>query len=153
MSNVGIKKIEEYNKFLNKKVYAVQNQYNLVCRESQYKKVVEYCKINNIKFISWRPITLSYPGVKDPFYQSGTYLILDKMAKKYNKTNIQIAVKWLTQQENVYIIFKSNNIEHIKEILDTNKFELTTDDWEELNKNFPIQFNKGCTINEFYELS
>ena len=153
LSNVGIETIKEYNRYLKKKIYAVQNQYNLVCRESQEKKVIEYCLKNNIKFICWRPILLSYPGAKDPFYKKGTYPLLDNIANKYHKTNIQIAVKWLTQQENVYIIFKSNNIVHIDEILATKNFNLSNEDWKILDKEFPIKFKKGCTANDFYELS
>ncbi len=153
LSNVGIQTIKKYNKYLKQKVFAVQNQYNLVCRESQKKKVIDYCRKNNIKFISWRPIMLSYPGAKEPFYPTGTFPILDNIARKYNKSNIQIAVKWLTQQSNIYIVFKSNNISHIKEILNTENFELTKDDWEILNKDFPVKFNKGCTANEFFEIS
>lgn len=153
LSNVGIETIKEYNKYLIKKVYAVQNQYNLICRESQRKGVIDYCRQNNIKFICWRPILLSYPGVKDPMYSKGTYPILDNMAQKYNVTNIQIVAKWLLQQENVYIVFKSNNCEHIKEILETDKFCLSDDDWNELNINFPIMFDAGCSTNEFYEIT
>lgn len=153
LSNVSIKTIEEYNKYLIKKVYAVQNQYNLICRESQKKGIIDYCTRNNIKFISWRPILLSYPGVKDPMYKEGTYPLLDNIAKKYNVTNTQIVAKWLLQQNNVYIVFKSNNCEHIKEILDTEKFNLSDEDWNNLNEKFPVMFDKGCATNEFYELS
>lgn len=153
LSNVGIKTIQVYNKYLTKKVYAVQNQYNLICRESQRKGVIDYCRENNIKFICWRPILLSYPGVKDPMYSKGTYPILDNIAQKYNVTNIQVVAKWLLQQDNVYIVFKSNNCEHIKEILETNKFCLSKNDWNELNNNFPITFDVGCSTNEFYEIS
>ncbi len=153
LSNVGISTIKKYNKYLNKKIYAVQNQYNLICRESQNKKIIEYCTNNSIKFIAWRPIVLSYPGVKDKFYSEGTYPILDRISKKYNKTNIQVAIKWLTQQNNVYIIFKSNNINHINQILETNNFSLLKEDWDILNTDFPVTFNKGCTENEFFEVS
>lgn len=153
LSNVKVNTIKKYNKYLNKKIYAVQNQYNLICRESQKKGVIDYCKKNKIKFICWRPILLSYPGVKNPKYETGTYPLLDYMAKKYNVTNVQIVAKWLLQQENVYIIFKSNNCEHIKEILDTDKFLISDDDWKKLDKEFPIQFDVGCSSNEFYELS
>lgn len=153
LSNVTIKTIEEYNKYLIKKVYAIQNQYNLICRESQRKGIINYCLKNNIKFISWRPILLSYPGVKDSMYKKGTYPLLDSIAKKYNVTNTQIVAKWLLQQDNVYIIFKSNNCKHIKEILDTDKFCISEDDWNKLNESFPIMFDVGCSTNEFYELS
>lgn len=153
LSNVGIDTIQKYNKYLTKKIYAVQNQYNLICRESQKKGVIDYCRENNIKFICWRPILLSYPGVKDPMYNKGTYPILDNIAKKYNVSNIQVVAKWLLQQDNVYIVFKSNNCEHIKEILETNKFCLSDDDWNELNDNFPVKFDVGCSSNEFYEIT
>lgn len=153
LSNVGIETIQKYNKYLTKKIYAVQNQYNLICRESQKKGVIDYCRENNIKFICWRPVLLSYPGVKDPMYNKGTYPILDNIAKKYNVSNIQVVAKWLLQQDNVYIVFKSNNCEHIKEILETNKFCLSDDDWNELNDNFPVKFDVGCSSNEFYEIT
>ena len=153
LSNVGIETIQKYNKYLSKKIYAVQNQYNLICRESQKKGVIDYCRENSIKFICWRPVLLSYPGVKDPMYNKGTYPILDNIAKKYNVSNTQVVAKWLLQQDNVYIVFKSNNCEHIKEILETNNFCLSDDDWNELNDNFPVKFDVGCSSNEFYEIT
>lgn len=153
LSNVGIATIEKFSKLLSSSVYAVQNQYNLVCRESQIKGVIDYCRENMIQFIAWRPILLSFPGAVDPLYQTGTYQIIDELAKKYEKTNIQIAARWLLQQEGVYIVFKSSNKEHIDEIVNAEKFELTDSDWERLSVNFPIQKNTGCTANEYFELS
>jgi diketogulonate reductase-like aldo/keto reductase len=153
LSNVGIDTIKAYSKLLNKPLYAVQNQYNLVCRESQKKGVIEYCKNNKIKFISWRPILLSYPGVIDPSYKIGTYHLLDYMAKKYNKSNTQIVARWLLQQGGVSIVFKSSNKKHIDEILDTHNFTLSDLDWNSLDKNFPVQKDVGCTACEYYELS
>lgn len=152
LSNVGIKTIKEYNKYLNKKVYAVQNQYNLVCRESVKKGILEYCRDNKIKFICWRPIMLTYPQCKNPWYETGNYPIMDRISKKYGITNVQLAAKWLLDQDNVYIIFKSNNINHIREILDVMDFKLDKKDWEDLNKNFPITFEVGCSTNEFFEV-
>lgn len=153
LSNVGINTIKKYSQLLNSSIYAVQNQYNLVCRESQRKGVVDYCKRNRIQFIAWRPILLSYPGVVDPYYNTGTYKLLDEMAVKYNKTNTQIVARWLLQQEGVSIVFKSSNKEHIDEILGVEKFKLSDKDWEILDKEFPVQKDLGCTADNYFELS
>lgn len=153
LSNVGINTIKRYAQLLNSPVYAVQNQYNLVCRESKIKGVIGYCRENGIQFIAWRPILLSYPGVIDPYYHTGTYRILDDMAKKYNKTNTQIVAKWLLQQEGVSIVFKSSNKKHIDEILDVVNFNLSKEDWKLLDKEFPVQKDLGCTFSNYFELS
>ena len=152
LCNVGIDTIEKYSRLLNKPLYAVQNQYNLVCRESQRKGVIDYCRKKGIKFIAWRPIMLSYPGSPEPFYPIGTYRLLDEIAAKYNKTNIQIAVKWLLQQKGVSIVFKSSNKNHIDEILDVINFDLSDEDWKILDKKFPVQIDKGCTADTYFEL-
>lgn len=153
LSNVGIDTIKKYSQLLNSPIYAVQNQYNLVCRESQRKGVIDYCKRNGIQFIAWRPILLSYPGAVDPYYHTGTYKLLDEMAAKYNKTNTQIVAKWLLQQDGVFIVFKSSNKEHIDEILEIEKFKLSDRDWEMLDKEFPVQKDLGCTADGYFELS
>lgn len=153
LSNVGINTIKKYSQLLNSPVYAVQNQYNLVCRESQKKGVIDYCKRNGIQFVAWRPILLSYPGAVDPYYHTGTYKLLDEMAAKYSKTNTQIVAKWLLQQDGVSIVFKSSNKEHIDEILEVEKFRLSDRDWEILDKEFPVQKDLGCTADSYFELS
>ena len=54
-----------------------------------------------------------------------------KIAKKHNKTNAQIALRWVSQQD-IVIVTASNNKEH--EIGDLNIFdwELTEEEMEEL---------------------
>lgn len=83
LSNVGIDTINAYNHYLDVKVSAVQNQYNLVCRESQKKGVVQYCKQEKIPFISWRPLSLSFPDSSNLLYQSKMAAMIEPIAKKY----------------------------------------------------------------------
>jgi diketogulonate reductase-like aldo/keto reductase len=153
LSNVGITTIERYANLLDSPLYAVQNQYNLVCRESRKKGVIDYCRRREIRFIAWRPILLSYPGAVDPWYHPGTYPLLDEMAAKYDKTNTQIVARWLLQQDGVSIVFKSSATEHIDEILDAQAFELSERDWERLDQEFPVQSDLGCTSDTYFELS
>ncbi len=152
LSNVSVETIKEYEKFLNVPVFVVQNQYNLVARESQRKGVVDFCRNEGKHFIAWRPIRFSFPGATDPHYQTGTFPMLDEIAKKYGKTNAQIAVKWLTQQDGVSILFKSTNKKHIDEVLETENFELSKEDWERLDKDFPIQKDESFNGSGYFSL-
>lgn len=152
LSNAGIETIKQYSQSLIKPIYAVQNQYSLVCRESQMKGVIEYCKEFNIQFFAWRPIKLSYPEKTSKESNADTYPIIGEIAKKYNKTNIQIAAKWLTQQKNVNVLFKSSNPKHIDEIIETENFKLSQDDWDKLDKEFPVQKSQSFIGTDYMNI-
>lgn len=140
ISNAAVKTMEEYKKYLDKPVFAVQAHYNLIAREPAYTGLLDYCQKNNIKFIAWRPIQLPVPSMGiHALYERGVYPLLDEMAAKYEKKNAQIAVKWLTSQNNVHLIFKTSNPTHLTEILDTQNFEISQEDLQNLTDNFPRQ--------------
>ena len=54
---------------------------------------------------------------------------LDKIAKKYDKTASQVALKWLVEQEQVVAIPKGTSEEHLLENLDALSFDLEDDDF------------------------
>ena len=152
LSNVTVETIQKYERCLSQPVFAVQNQYNLIARESQIKGVIDYCNKKKIHFIAWRPIRYSYPEATDPYYGNNTFPIIDEMAKKYGKTNVQIAVKWLTQQEGVSILFMSRDEKHVDEILETENWELSKEDWKKLDKDFPLQKDKSFNAAGYFEI-
>jgi len=137
LSNVSVKTIQEYQKFLSAPVYAVQNHYNLVCRESRVKGIIDFCAQNDIKFYAWRPIKVAYP--EDMEFTLDKCEMLCEMAEKYGKTTAQIAVRWILQQDDVRVLFKSSSPKHIDEIIEAEEFQLTESDWEKLDKDFPVQ--------------
>lgn len=138
--NTKIETIEKYHRYLDAPFFASQNHFNLIARESQKTGLVDYCRNQGIHFIAWRPLQLDLPEKNIvSLAKRGFYPLLDEIANKYGKTNAQIAARWLTQQDNVSIIFKSGNPEHIKEIIATNDFVLSSEDWQNLSDNFPIQ--------------
>lgn len=140
ISNATIETMQKYADALDYPIFAAQNHYNLIAREPQRNGVLEYCRDNNIHFVAYRPITARLPELGiDSFYVRGIYPILDKMADKYGKTNTQIAVRWLIQQDNINILFQSTKAEHIKEVLGANDFELSDEDMRDLTDNFPKQ--------------
>ena len=75
---------------------------------------------------SWYPIG---HGDKDLINNE----IFGKLAKKYNKTNVQIILRWHIQKGNV-VFPKSTNPLHIKENFDIFNFNLTDEEMNEINK-------------------
>lgn len=59
--------------------------------------------------------------------------IFTRLGKKYNKTNVQIILRWHIQKGNV-VIPKSSNPKHIKENTEIFDFNLTNEEMEEINK-------------------
>ena len=142
--NTKIETIEKYHRYLDAPFFASQNHFNLIAREPQKTGLVDYCRENNIHFIAWRPLQLDLPEKNImSLTKQGFYPLLDEIADKYGKTNAQIATRWLTQQDNVNIVFKSGNPEHIMDIIATNDFVLSDEDWKNLSDNFPRQEEIG----------
>jgi diketogulonate reductase-like aldo/keto reductase len=86
-------------------------------------KVLEYCQNQNIAVEAYTPITrgdrFKHPVIKD-------------LSAKYERTPAQIMLRW-TLQHNVIVIPKSSNPERIKENADIFDFEISDEDFEELN--------------------
>ena len=84
----------------------VQNQYNLVERESE--DVVTYCTANKIGFIPWFPLAageLTAPGK-----------IVGRIAKAHRATGGQIALAWLLQHSPVMLPIPGTlRIAHLEE--------------------------------------
>ena len=59
--------------------------------------------------------------------------VFTKLGKKYNKTNVQIILRWHIQKGNV-VFPKSSNPKHIKENSEIFDFELTKEEMDEINK-------------------
>ena len=71
--------------------------------------------------------------------------MLDQIARKYAVSNAQIAVRWLTAQENVSLIFKTKNPRHLREIIDAADLSIDPADLKELTDHFPRQEDTGFT--------
>lgn len=144
ISNASVETMKAYANLLDKPFFAAQGHYNLIVRQPVKQGVLEYCDKNNINFVAWRPIQLPVPTLGiHALYERGIYPLLDQISDKYNKSNAQIAVRWLTQQNNVNTIFKTSNPQHLKEIMETANFEISKEDMDSLSKNFPLQKDIG----------
>lgn len=80
----------------------------------------------DIKLMSWYPIG---HGDKKLIEEN----IFKELGKKYNKSSVQIVLRWHLQMGFI-VIPGSKNIEHIKDNLDILNFELTKDEMNEISK-------------------
>ena len=135
VSNFTAEQIKEAQKHTMNKIVANQVEYNLLVRNEgrvtndMESKIIPYCQENNILIIAWRPLA------KGELAKAG-FKILDELAKKYNKTQSQIAIKWLISKKGIVTITKSTKVEHLKENLGAIGWKLTQEDIDRLNNEF-----------------
>ena len=106
-------------------VASVQNQYNLVTRQSE--DVVDYCTQNSIGFIPWFPLAagdLAKPGS-----------LLDKIAHAHGATPSQIALAWILKRSPVMLpIPGTGKMKHLEENVQAAQLTLTDDEFAALDK-------------------
>jgi aryl-alcohol dehydrogenase-like predicted oxidoreductase len=104
LSEVTVEEIEAAQRFFP--VVTVQNQYNLVTRQSE--PVLDYCTANKIGFIPWFPLAsgdLESPGSR-----------LDRIAKQYAVSPGAIALAWLLKRSPVILpIPGTSRVQHLEE--------------------------------------
>src|SRR5215469_5372597 len=104
LSEVNVAEIEAARRVVP--IATVQNQYNLVYRNSE--NVLDYCTRENIGFIPWFPLAtgdLAKPG--------GT---LAKVARKLGVRPAQVALAWLLKKSSVILpIPGTSKVKHLEE--------------------------------------
>ncbi len=127
VSNFSLKQMKEAQSYLKKyKIVTNQVRYNLLYREPE-RGLLPYCQKNKIILIAYTPLEtgrLAKPGIK----------VLDQIAKKYNKTQAQVALNWLISKENVITITKASKVEHVRDVIGAVGWRLGEKDMKRLDK-------------------
>jgi diketogulonate reductase-like aldo/keto reductase len=132
VANYRLEELEFIREYTSDLIVYDELHYNLIIREPELNGVLKYCQQNQVVFCAWRPLQLGQlcqPGIQ----------ILDEMAKKYSKSQAQIALKWVLSKEGVIALTKTLDPEHTREDIDIFDWELDTDDLARLDRDFPIQ--------------
>lgn len=132
VSNYRLPELKASVDYLGKEIVYSEMHYNLVIREPEVCGCLDYCREQGIVLSAYRPLQLgqlSKPGI----------VLLDQMAKKYSKSQSQIALKWLLQKDRVVTMTKVITAKHINEDLDVFNWNLEKEDVERLDRDFPIQ--------------
>ena len=127
ISNFEGKYIEELLNICEIKPQVIQVEAHPYFTQEDLRKITDK---EDIKIMSWYPL-----GHGDSKLINED--IFTKLAKKYNKTNAQIILRWHTQMGFI-VIPGTKNEEHIKQNFDVYDFKLTDEEMEQiakLNKN------------------
>jgi diketogulonate reductase-like aldo/keto reductase len=141
VSNFSIPLLQKAQSQLEKyRLVANQVYYNLARVRKTYfnglsvANLYSYCRGKDITLIAWSPLEegkLAKPG----------FPVLDEIAKKYEKTQAQVALNWLISQDNVIAIPKASNVNHVKENVGALGWRLSEEDFNRLQESFSFSSN------------
>jgi diketogulonate reductase-like aldo/keto reductase len=92
--------------------------------------VASFCSQHGIAFQSFSPLCGPCPAADHKALINGP--LVNPIAKKYNISGAQVALRWLVQH-NSPVIAKSSNIQHVHENLDIFHFKLTNEEMATLD--------------------
>jgi aryl-alcohol dehydrogenase-like predicted oxidoreductase len=122
LSNVSLEELERARRIAS--IVSVQNQFNLLQQEQQ--AMLEYCDQHSIAFIPWTPL---HRGNLAPAKA------LTEMAKRYQATPHQLALRWLLKRSPVVLLIPGTlSATHLEENLAAADIDLTDEDFRRLSQ-------------------
>lgn len=120
VSNFSLKQLKLASGFVS-----IQVEYNLFDRTIE-EDILPYCQKHGILVIAYSP--LNHGKILNRTVQ--------RIAKEYHKTPVQIALNWLVSKQSVIAIPKAVNANHVKENASATDFELAEEDIKLINGTF-----------------
>ena len=129
VSNFSVGDMEEAKDAMTtQKIVSNQVQYNLRDRSPE-QDIIPYCKKEKITVVAYSPLSRGQVSRRSD-------AILDEIASRYKKTKAQVALNFLTREDNVVAIPKSDNEEHVAENCAASGWRLSKDDIETIDEHF-----------------
>lgn len=123
VSNFSVEELKDAQAALSKyEIVSNQVEYNLQNRQIE-EELIPYCKSDNITIIAYSPLSRGQ-------ITHGKDKLLDDLSAKYKKTRAQITLNFLTTEDNVVAIPKSDKEEHVAENCGASDWRLSKDDIE-----------------------
>jgi len=129
VSNFSLKRMMQANAVLkNARLASTQMSYSLLHREIE-RDVIPYCRREGIAVLAYLPLAHGK--------LAGEREKLRAFCEKYSKSPAQVALNWLTSQQNVFPIPRAANPVHVKEYIEASGWRLSAQDLKELGEVFP----------------
>lgn len=120
VSNFNLRDLEEAVESTSRAEIVVnQVRYSVYYKELVERELIEFCTRNRITVQAYTPIERGRVA-QDP--------LLKRIGEKYGKTPIQVALNYVIRHERVMAIVKSENVEHIRELLGSMGWRLAPED-------------------------
>lgn len=116
-----------------KQIVTNQVLYNLTRRGIEWN-LLPWSQQHNVPVMAYSPLESSTPGEQRVLLGNRT---LQAVAERHGVTPAQIALAWLLRQDQVIVIPKSSNPDHVQLNRKAADIALTADDIAELDKGFP----------------
>jgi diketogulonate reductase-like aldo/keto reductase len=128
VSNFSVEELKEAQQALSSRdIVANQVKYSLDSREIE-EDLIPYCKSQNITVVAYSPLKgLAIKKRND---------LLEEVASKYAKTRAQVALNFLTSEENVVAIPKADRAEHVRENCGASGWRLSKEDAKRISERF-----------------
>lgn len=127
VSNFNAERLERAMKLSQAPIVVNQVEYSLVCREPE-KDLLDFCRENDVIMQAWRPLQ----------YLKNCALT-DELCEKYSVSLQQLAIAWLTAQENITTISSTQEWNHLQDNITATGLILDHDDIIRLKNDYPDQ--------------
>ncbi|MDD5659185.1 MAG: aldo/keto reductase [Actinomycetota bacterium] len=130
LSNFNVAQFKQAQQYSANKIECNHLHYNLKHRGPLIDGSIKYAQDNDIMIVAWRPL-------QKGLFSKEKIDIVERICKKYEKTENQVAINWLISQKNVVTISRSRNIDHLKENLGSLDWKMDKSDVDLLINYFP----------------
>ncbi|OQA85553.1 MAG: putative oxidoreductase YtbE [Lentisphaerae bacterium ADurb.Bin242] len=134
VSNFALERFQRAQAYADHKIVLNQVHYSLVVREPE-KELLAWCQKNDVILEAWRPLR-----------ELKECELLLELARKYNRTTVQIALSWLLSQKNVVTLSASTSPSHLRENLAAADFSLTAEEIEKLRADYPFMLEVSPAV-------
>jgi|APSaa5957512622_1039677.scaffolds.fasta_scaffold17395_6 diketogulonate reductase-like aldo/keto reductase len=124
VTNFDLPNLKKYHGIFKDKLFSHELCYSFDVRDAEELGILDYGFENNIINVPYQPLRRNRTATRN-------WPLLVELSKKYNKTQNQIILNWMTSR-NIHPLVKSENIKHINENLDSLKFEMESGDIKRL---------------------
>jgi len=133
VSNFSVQQTREAQKALSKaQLVSNQVEYNLLDRSIE-NDLLPFAEKEHITIIAYSPIAR---GQISGSGRDSRWKLLERIAAKYGKTQVQVALNWLIIRDPVVAIPKAVRLDHVRENAGAAGWKLSQEDQDELDKAF-----------------